>query len=447
MKSAQSLPFFPQPGLRPEGGRLRLRTLVMIRWVALIGQATALSLVYFGLGYDLPFVPAMAVVMLSGAFNVAVSMTRPSGAWIGDREAAFTLGYDLMQLGVLLGLTGGLQNPFALLILAPVVVSAWALSRSSTVALALLAVAIVSVLALWHLPLPWPSAGVLLSPAYIAGIWAALVIAIFFIAAYVASVSEEARQMSEALSAAQAALAREQQLSALGGLAAAAAHELGSPLGTIAVVARELERELPPDGPWREDVELLRAESGRCGDILARLAERPEGDGGAPYHRVPMSALVEAALRPHRRPEIEVDCDAKTDAADPPPTVDRDPEILQGLGALIQNAVQFAEARVRLELSWDAASVTLQIVDDGPGFDLATVSRLGEPYFTTGGSRRRGARSDQRFMGLGIFIARTLLSHRGAVLRFSNQSAGGGTVEVRWPRARLEAAALQGGAA
>ena len=134
MRSAQTLPFFPQPGIRPEGGRLRLRTLVMIRWVALIGQAAALSLVYFGLGYDLPFVPAMAVVMLSGVFNVAASMTRPSGVWIGDREAAFTLGYDLAQLGVLLGLTGGLQNPFALLILAPVVVSAWALSRRSTVA-------------------------------------------------------------------------------------------------------------------------------------------------------------------------------------------------------------------------------------------------------------------------------------------------------------------------
>jgi two-component system sensor histidine kinase RegB len=418
----------------------------MIRWIAVGGQAVTLSAIYFGLGFDLPIVLAMAVVMASGLLNVVLSMTRPASAWLGEREAALTLGYDVVQLSALLYLTGGLQNPFAILILAPVAVSAWTLSRRSTLALVLLATSIVSALAVWHLPLPGSAEGLLASPLYVAGIWTAIVIAIFFIASYVASIGEEARRMSEALAAARSALSREQQLSALGGLAAAAAHDLGSPLGTIAVVARELERELPDGSPWREDVELLLQESVRCGDILARLAERPDGDGGPPFNRLPFSALVEAAILPYRCPDrdIEFHCAASCDAREPPPTVKRDPEILQGLGVLVQNAVQFAEHRVAVDLGWNDREVELTISDDGPGFDLSDRGRLGEPYYSTGARDGREHRSGQRHMGLGIFIARTLLSHRGAVLRFDNRPGGGALVEVRWPRDRLQAAAGEG---
>jgi len=326
--SAAPLPLAPAAA-PPQEGRLRLRTLVLIRWIALFGQAISLAVVYFGLGYQIPFVPAIAVIAASGALNVVISIARPTSTWVSDREAFWNLCFDLLLLAALLCLTGGLQNPFSILILAPVVISGWALTRRSTMVLSGLAVASVSFLAVWHLPLPWPQAGILLSPTYIAGVWTALVIAVVFIASYVSSVAQEIQRMSQALAATQLALSREQQLSALGGLAAAAAHELGTPLGTIAVVARELQRELPEDSPLREDVELLHAESLRCRSILAGLAERPESDDGSPYHQLPMVALVEAAAAPHQREGVELEITAAPaeDSSAPQPTGTRNAEV------------------------------------------------------------------------------------------------------------------------
>jgi two-component system sensor histidine kinase RegB len=434
----------PAQGEAPTSGRLRLQTLVLIRWIALLGQATTLAVVYFGLGYPVPFIPAMVVITASGALNVLIAVARPAVTWVSDREAFWNLCFDLVLLAVLLYLTGGLQNPFSILVLAPVAISGWTLSRRSTLVLSALAVALVSLLAVFYQPLPWPDSGILLSPIYIAGVWTALVIAIVFIASYVSSVAKESQRMSQALAASQLALAREQQLSALGGLAAAAAHELGTPLATIAVVARELQRELPADSPLREDVDLLHAETLRCRSLLAGLAEHPSGDAGSPYHHLPMIALVEAAAAPHRREGVELRLSASpaVDSTAAQPTVLRNAEVLHGVGTIIQNAVQFARAQVQVDLTWDEESVMLRIADDGPGFDVTVLSRLGEPYYSTGTRARR--RGEEQHMGLGIFIARTLLSHHGANLEFSNDPAGGAVVEIRWPRDRLEVVEARG---
>jgi len=440
------LPVIQRFSAAPDGGRLRLSTLVMIRWVAFLGQAAALSIVYFGLGYDLPYVPAMSVTMLLGGLNVAIALMRPGSSRLGESEALLTLGFDVFQLAVLLGLTGGLQNPFALLILAPVAVAAWTLSRARMLALAIWAALLVSALGYWYLPLPWPDAGLLLSPVYIAGIWVALVIGIFFVALYVFSIAEEAQRMSQALTAAHMALAREQQLSALGGLAAAAAHELGSPLGTIAVVTKELVRDLPPDSPLQEDISLLQAESQRCREILSQLSETPESDGGLPYRQVPLTALVEAAAKGFDREGVSVDIVAAPfeETGDPPPVVERNPEVLHGLGGLIQNAMQFARSHVDITLDWSESRVAVAIGDDGPGFDPSRWSQVGEPYYSTEGRDGRGGAPGSH-MGLGVFISRTLLAHSGAELAFSNRDAGGALVEVRWPRDRIETGSITEG--
>lgn len=415
-------------------GPLRLGTLTLIRWVAIAGQAGALLIVRFVLGFELPLGPAMAVVGASVLLNVALSLRRPAGARLSDRAAAGYLGYDIGQLAVLLYLTGGLENPFALLLLAPITVSATILSLGSTVALCAFSLVCIAVLAVWHLPLPWSGSGFALPAIYVLGTWTSLAVGIIFFASYTWRVAAEARRMSAALSATQMALAREQRLSALGGLAAAAAHELGSPLGTIAVTAREIARELPPDSPLTEDVHLLISETARCRDILAALAHTPQEDAGSPYRRLPVDALVEAAAAPHMDESIDVRIKAAAaseDAGGDTPHALRSPEILHGLGNLIQNAVQFARSRVDVSIEWDRQRVTIAVTDDGPGFPARVLENLGEPYVS-----QRGSAAGH--MGLGIFIANTLLRRMGADIRFDNRPEGGARVVVRWPRHVLD---------
>lgn len=417
----------------PDGKRVRLRTLVLIRWIAVLGQTAALAIVYVSLGYDLPILPAALLVAASIGLNLYTSFRQPGSVWLGDQAAAFYVGYDLIQLSLLLALTGGLTNPFSILILAPVVVSASVLSRKSTVILSVLAVVAASALALWHLPLPWPG-GLGLPALYVLGIWAALVLAVIFIAGYVFSLAAEAQRMSDALSATQMALAREQKLSALGGLAAAAAHELGSPLSTIAVVARDLSREVSADSPLREDADLLLHESSRCRDILAQLAQKPESDGGPPYNRLPLSALAEAAGQPYATGRVAIETTRHPRDGSDQPEVPRSPEILHGLGTLIQNAERFAHSRVEVAVSWSEHDAEIAVRDDGPGFAADILPHLGEPYISSGSQNGQG----DEHMGLGIFIARNLLARTGAEVRFGNRDEGGAEVSMRWRRRALE---------
>lgn len=423
----------PTSGPAPDGGRVRLRTLVLIRWVAILGQTAALVIVHVSLGYALPILPAFLLVALSVAVNLHAGTMRANGAWLGDRAAAIYLAYDLIQLSLLLALTGGLANPFSILLLAPVTVSASVLSRGSTLLLAGLAVAVISALAVWHLPLPWPG-GLGLPILYVAGTWIALALAVIFIAGYVFSLAAEAQRRSDALSATQMALAREQRLSALGGLAAAAAHELGSPLSTIAVVARELARELPADSPYKEDAELLLHESARCRDILARLAREPESDGGGPYNRLTLSALAETAAAPLERENVTIEIVRCPEDDSPQPETSRQPEIIHGLATLVENAARFATSRVRLEAGWSAEAARIVIRDDGAGFPDDVLPFLGEPYLSSQHHEAGGG----EHMGLGIFIARTLLARTGARVEFANAAEGGAQVVVAWARAHLE---------
>ncbi|HZT87577.1 MAG TPA: ActS/PrrB/RegB family redox-sensitive histidine kinase [Stellaceae bacterium] len=425
------------PGMPPQApvaaGRISLRRLVFIRWVAVAGQALALLTVHFGLGFRLPLEPALAVVGCSALLNIAVHLGRRRAATrLGEREAAIYLGYDLLQLAVLLWLTGGLQNPFAILILAPVTVAATILSRRPVITLAVVAVAAITLLALWHLPLPWRDEPLTFPPELVIGSWTALVIATVFMGGYAWSVAQAARQLRDAAAATQLALAREQRVSAVGALAAAAAHELGSPLATIAVVAKELARDLPPDSPHVDDARLLLSQTERCRTILAELAHQPDADGGSPYTRLPISALVEAAGALYHDDKIRLIFATTGGPTESEPLVARSPEIMHGLNNLIQNAVQFAQREVSVAIGWDAATVTVEIADDGPGFPAHLLGRLGEPYLST----RAGA-SDH--MGLGIFIAQSLLERSGATLTFDNLTEGGAHVVISWERANVEA--------
>lgn len=415
--------------------RISLRRLVLIRSVAVSGQAVTLLTVHFILGFRLPLLPALVVVGCSVLLNLCALLYHRAGTRLGERAAALYLAYDTLQLAILLYLTGGLENPFSILMLAPVTVAATALSQRPVITLAALAVAAITLLGLVHDPLPWRgTAPFVFPPDLVLGIWVALVIATVFIGGYTLSVAQEARRLRDAVAATQLALAREQRISAVGALAAAAAHELGSPLATIAVVAKELARELPADSPHAEDAALLLSQSERCRHILAELSRQPEEDGGSPYTSLPISALVEAAGTPYREARIRLIFATTGSAADDEPLVQRSPEIMHGLNNLIQNAMQFARHEVSVTIFWDRTAVMVEIADDGPGFPPHLLGRLGEPYLST----RAG---DQDHMGLGIFIAQSLLERSGATLNFDNLVEGGAHVVISWKRANLETAA------
>lgn len=414
-------------------GRLRVGTLILIRWIAICGQATAVLTVRFGMEYELPILACFGVILASAASNSWLAFRRAPRARLGDREAALVLGFDLVQLSVLLFLTGGLHNPFSILILAPVTVSATILSRNATAALVSVAIVSISALSFWHMPLPWNPAGGFFHPLpYVLGLWTGLSVAAVFVSAYVWSVAEEARSMSEAFAATRQALAREQRFAAVGGLAAAAAHELGSPLATIAVVAGELSRTVPPDSEFAEDVQLLISQSNRCRDILAELSRHPDEMGGMPFEHMPLSALVEEAANPHSSNRENIELDTALDPKDESdePAIARSPEILLAVGTLIQNAVQFARSKVEVTIAWSEDEAEISILDDGPGFPHDVLMALGEPYVS---SRRK----EEGHMGLGIFIAQTLLERTGASISFGNDE--GAEVVIRWPRAMLEA--------
>jgi two-component system sensor histidine kinase RegB len=418
------------PGLPPRGG-VRLRTLVLIRWAAVAGQVFTGATVHWGLGYTIPLLPVGGTLALPALLNQAVSHGRPSSARIDDREATIFLAFDIVQLAVLLYLTGGLTNPFALLLMAPVAIGATILSLASNIALSLLTIASIGLLGVLHQPLPWTGIPPDLPDIYQAGVWAGLTLTTLLVTLYGWRLAEEARQMNDALLAAQGALAQEQRMSALGALAAAAAHELGSPLSTIAVVTKEMLREVEPDDPLREDIELLVSESDRCRSILARLTVDPAQDVSEQYVLVPLPALIEAAAQHYKREGIAISFESGPIGEGAPTTAPiqlRSPEIMQGIGNIVQNAVSFANGEIQIATRWTTEWSEVEVSDDGPGFSEALLDELGTPFIST----RQGV---EGHMGLGVFIAKTLLERTGASVSFGNRSAreSGAAVVVRWP--------------
>ncbi|MDP1731237.1 MAG: ActS/PrrB/RegB family redox-sensitive histidine kinase [Devosia sp.] len=422
----------PLPGSwRP----LRLATLVGLRWLAVGGQTVGLLFVSLGLGFPLPLMECLGLVALSVLLNLWLIFRSGAGHRPTATVATVQLAYDCVQLGGLLALTGGLQNPFSLLLLAPVSVSATTLPQRSTFMLAALVIAIASLTAVWHLPLPWhPQNHIVFDRVYVIGIWVSLLCGVTFIAAYTNRVAHEARQLADALAATEIALSRHEQLNALDGLAAAAAHELGTPLSTIALAAKEMRSDIPP-GHLAEDVELIISQTARCRAILAKLRNLG-ADGGDPFAALPLGELIAEVAKPYEGLGRTISITTEN-AAGPDPVFRRNVGLLYGLGNLIENAVHFAKSRVLIDAGWDKIAVTLAITDDGPGFPPDLIARLGEPYLTT---RARAAEDAAAAgLGLGIFIAKTLLERTGARLSFENQTPeGGALVSIVWPRKLVE---------
>jgi two-component system sensor histidine kinase RegB len=421
----------------PRRRNVRLDTLVRLRWLAVIGQTTAVLVVYYALDFDLPIWACLAVIALSAWLNVALRVRFSLTQRLEPERAAWLLAFDIAELAVLLFLTGGLQNPFAFLFLAPVLLSATSLPPRITLMLGGFAVLCATILVFVHYPLPWDRDDPMELPwIYLIGVWFSILLAIGFIGVYAWQLTEEGRQLAEALAATELVLAREQHLSQLDGLAAAAAHELGTPLSTISVIATELARAIEPGSPVYDDVKLLRQQAQRCRDILAKIGELSSGE---PFDLLPLSALIEEVVAPHRDFGIAIDV-ALPHEPMPTPVGARNPAILYGLGNLLENAVDFAHERVEVTADWNSENVAVTISDDGPGFAPEIMDRIGEPYVRSSKRRRMNAGGETTGLGLGFFIAKTLLERSGASLDFENRvfPDRGAVVKIQWERSNFE---------
>jgi two-component system, sensor histidine kinase RegB len=420
--------------------RLRLDTLVRLRWLAVAGQSAAVAIVHFGLGFPLPFSLCFFVIAVSAAVNAVLTIRYPASHRVGDDAATLLLGFDILQLAALLYLTGGLQNPFAMLFLAPVLISATALPPERTLVLGLLAIGCATLLAIpgVHRPVPWRAGEQLDLPfLYVTGIWTGILLGAAFTGVYAWRVAEEARQLAQALAATELVLTREQHISQLDGLAAAAAHELGTPLATIALVAKELDLQSPKDPAMAEDIKLLREQVERCRTILAKLTSLGEEPSDI-LDTMKLSHLVEEVAAPQRSFDVAIEVDTRGEG--PEPTCRRNPGLLYGLANLVDNAVDFAASTVMIEASWTSDQVRIEIRDDGPGFAPEVLLRVGEPYVTTRGAGQRGREGDASGLGLGLFIAKTLIERSGAQLSFTNAAPPrkGAIVRIVWSRAAFE---------
>ena len=426
---------------------IRLRTFIVLRWVAIFGQIAAITIAvrYFNLQLDLGF--CFLAIGIATIANLVALFIFPESKRMTQAQLMLMFLFDILQLGVLLYLTGGLHNPFSLLILVPVAISASVLQSKQTILLGLVAIAVTTILGLYNIPLRTSDGTILHMPdVFVFGFWVAILIGTVFLGLYVRRVTAEIDSMSEALLATQMALSREQKLTDLGGVVAAAAHELGTPLATIKLVSVELIDDLKSMPQQREDAELIRDQVDRCRDILRSMGQIGKDDLHLRY--APLSTVVIEAAEPHmnRGRPVKMTLLPDSNTAPEQPDVRRQPEIIHGLRNLIQNAVDFSKANVWIDIKWDNTTITVKIIDDGNGFPPYLIKRIGDPFVH---NRRAPTNQDKRpgyeGMGLGLFIAKTLLERSGAELSFANgcdpflseserPERCGAIVQVVWPR-------------
>lgn len=439
----QTLFSLPKEGLGGVGsafGRLRVRTFVATRWLAIAGQAGAVLFVHFIVGAKLPMALCLGAIAVSAWLNIFLQLALPSQRLATTLEAVGQFAFDIVQVAFLIGITGGLNNPFLLMVLAPVTIASMSLDEKLALGLALLTFLCTALMWYFYLPLPLPEDVSWQAPhLFRLGQFSAVSIGLAFFAFSAMRVTRDEARLVRALDAAQVVIAREQRLSALGALAAATAHELGTPLATIHLVAKEMAADLENDDPHKEDALLLADQADRCRSILRRLAQEREA-GDIVHARMPLSGLVEEAARPHKGREKLVFVNTTRHAAAPEgdmPILRRSPEILHALGAFIENAVSFADGEVQVEAMWSERIITITISDDGPGFSASVLPKLGEPYI----SERSSAHAGGGDMGLGFFIAKTLIEQSGGEVATFNQPEPdhGAVVRLRWERVDLEA--------
>jgi len=416
------------------GGGVRLGTLVLIRWLAVGGQLIALMIVQQFLGFDARLEITLPTVMASALLNLWFALRLDSNTRLTEPQSAAHLTFDLVHLTLLLFFTGGITNPFSVLMLAPASVSATILGRRSTKFLLALSLSLVTALAFTPFPLPWDGPPPEMNGLIRLSTWISLCFTLIFLTLYMARIGREGRERARALAATQAALEQEQRLAALGTLAAAAAHELGTPLGTILLAAKELLETWQGDNHTRDDLTLIVEQTSRCRDILSELRQKRRTGDSDHFTYMSAEALLREAAGPHEQRGIAV----SYRTIDSGGNIRRAPELIHAFRNITENAVGFARSAVAIQVEWTTHELKITFEDDGPGFDPQILKRLGEPYVTT----RQPTPGKDGGLGLGLFIAKTLLERSGAKVKFEEASTRGARIALAWDRNNLDSEVL-----
>ena len=413
---------------------LRLRTLNLIRWIAILGQYSAVVTSYFWLEINFNIYLALVCILLSVILNIIVSVKFLPIRTLTSNETLFYLIFDTIQLVVLLYITGGLTNPFCVLIIAPFIISATYLDIFRTIVIGIVSILSISILAIYYQPIV---SNVVEFNSYsfsifqIFGIWAALIVSLIFIGVYSFRIADESRKVETALKETQLALSDEEKISDLMSLTAAAVHELGTPLSTISVIIKEIVNESHPNEKNYEDILLIQSQIKRCSEILNRLRQGDiSNDNNEFINQLDFPRLINEITKDYERESIKLNIEVDKSFEDLNFTITRKPEIVHSLSNVIENAYQHAKSKVTIKMSLSGENIILEIIDNGSGFPADILPILGEPYV-------KKNEIDHSGMGLGLFIAKNLINKSLGKIEFINLVNEGACVRISWKKDNL----------
>ena len=410
-----------------ENLQLEKKTLVFLRWIAIIGQLIAISTVYFVFKFEFPVLYCSLIIFLGAITNLYLYFWFKKNE-LTSLESTFFLFYDLFQLSFLLFLTGGIKNPFVIFLIVPSIVSSTLLTLKNTFTLALATILFLILITFYHLPLPHPGNLHFHVPNYyLYSVPMAVVIALVFLSYFNARFGLESRKRSAALKELELVLAKEQELESIGLQAAAAVHSLGTPLSTITVIARELKKETFKNPQYSKDIDLLLSQAKRCSEILKKISNAQIEDDKFISEVTMQNLLIEISRSFEEISEKKIILNL--DNAKKKILIDRSVEITYGIRNFVGNAVKFSKSKVMINLDCDSKHVKITISDDGPGFPEDVSKKIGQPYIATT-SKDLGSKAG---LGLGTFIGKTLLERKKANLNFSNlEKKEGAVVTIIW---------------
>ena len=411
--------------------KLEKSTVVILRWIALIGQLITIYAVHFLINFDLPIILCSITIFFGGLTNIFIQFNFKKNQ-LSNTESTILLFYDVIQLSVLIFLTGGVTNPFIIFLIVPAIISSTLLNLSSTIFLSIITILSMILLTFNHLDLP--SSGDLhfhVPDYYVYSIPTALIIVLIFLNYFGFRFGYDARKRGNALSKLEIVLAKEQELESIGHQAAAAAHSLGTPLSTITVIAKELKKDLGINSEFNKDLDILIQQSKKCGDILKNISQNKIVDDEYVLNISLQDLLFEISKSFEEISKKKIKLNFSEDSQKIP--IKRSPEITYGIRNFVGNAVKFANKKIEIDLLNDNTNTTIRISDDGPGFPGDIANIIGEPYIATKSKKLKSKAG----LGLGTFIGKTLLERKKAIIEFSKSSLGGALVEISWKNSDL----------